>query len=95
MKFELTMDIKDEDIGKFIKLIASQNPSYNQLSEDTKFTLTINEASKMSGIGRCKIMELCHGDNDFPVFRVGTKFLINRTKFIEWLNTISENNSTL
>lgn len=61
-----------------------------------KLTLTIEEAAKYSGIGRDKLMELAHNENsDFPCFRVGTKFLINREMLREWLRKIAEEGRVL
>ncbi|AWZ48429.1 excisionase [Clostridiaceae bacterium 14S0207] len=55
-----------------------------------KSTLTIEECTQYSGIGRDKILELAHGENDFPVFKVGKKFLINKDMLDKWLQKISE-----
>lgn len=61
-----------------------------------KATLTIEECAKLSGIGRDKILELVHKTNsDFPCFKVGSKFLINRDMFINWLNRVTEEGRTL
>jgi hypothetical protein len=41
-----------------------------------KLTLTIQETSELTGIGRDKILELVHRANtDFPYFKVGSKCL--------------------
>lgn len=59
--------------------------------EESKLTLTIDEATKLSGIGRDKLLELAHSQkNDFPCFKVGSKFLINRQMLIDWLEKISK-----
>lgn len=55
-----------------------------------KATLTIDECAKYSGIGRNKLIELVHGNTDFPAFRVGKKFLINKELLDLWLNKISK-----
>lgn len=61
------------------------------IKKNTKATLTIEECARFSGIGRDKILELVHKTNsDFPCFKVGSKFLINRDMFINWLNRITE-----
>jgi excisionase family DNA binding protein len=61
-----------------------------------KLTLTIEEAARYSGIGRDKLLELAHKpDSDFPAFRVGTKFLINRELFKEWLKKVAEERKVL
>lgn len=55
-----------------------------------KATLTIDECSQFSGIGRNKLLELVHNENsDFPCFKVGVKFLINRDMLIRWLERIT------
>lgn len=54
-----------------------------------KVTLTIEECVNYTGIGRDKIMELAHGENDFPAFRVGKKFLINKEMLCNWLEKIA------
>lgn len=56
-----------------------------------KITLTIAECSEYTGIGRDKLMELAHSSNsDFPYFKVGSKFLINKQLLIKWLDTITK-----
>ncbi|KHO63276.1 excisionase [Thermoanaerobacter sp. YS13] len=61
-----------------------------------KLTLTIDEAAKYTGIGRDKLLELSHNpESDFPAFRVGTKFLINRELLKEWLKKVAEERKVL
>ena len=62
----------------------------NETRVKEKSTLTIEECTQYSGIGRDKILELAHGENDFPVFKVGKKFLINKDMLDKWLQKISE-----
>lgn len=50
-----------------------------------KLTLTIKEAAEYSGIGENKIRELCQSNPDF-VLRVGTKILIKRTQFEQYIS---------
>ncbi|GKU23661.1 hypothetical protein CFB3_18840 [Clostridium folliculivorans] len=70
--------------------ITTNSNELNSLGSYNKLTLTIAEAAELTGIGKGKLMELAHSKNsDFPVFRVGSKFLINRDKLIEWLNKLS------
>lgn len=57
--------------------------------KDIKLTLSIAEAAELSGIGREKLTELTYRE-DFPCFKVGERTRINRDKFIEWLNRITE-----
>lgn len=54
-----------------------------------KMTLTVAEAVKITGIGRCKLEELIHANTDFPYFRVGRKVLINYEMLKMWIDKIS------
>jgi excisionase family DNA binding protein len=61
-----------------------------------KATLTIQECVEFTGIGRDKLMELAHSQNsDFPCFKVGAKFLVNRELLISWLEKITKESRTL
>ena len=58
--------------------------------ENSKATLTIQECAKFTGIGKDKLFQLAHNQRSgFPVFKVGAKFLVNKTMLIEWLNRIT------
>lgn len=60
------------------------------ISKEIKATLTILECSKYTGIGKDKLLALAHNINsDFPCFRVGKKYLINRDLLNKWLEKIS------
>ncbi len=64
--------------------------------KNSKATLTIENCVKYSGIGRDKLMELAHNPNsDFPRFKVGSKFLINKVMLDEWLDKISKEKRVL
>jgi excisionase family DNA binding protein len=66
------------------------------LPKPAKATMTIDECSEFSGIGRNKILELVHSTNsDFPWFRVGYKFLINRDMVVAWLEKVSKEKRTI
>lgn len=66
------------------------------IPQEEKVTLTIAECATFSGIGRDKLMELAHSKNsDFPCFKVGSKFLINKPMVIEWLDKISKERRVL
>lgn len=66
------------------------------LNEVAKPTLTIDECREYSGIGREKLMELVHAENsDFPCFRNGTKFLVNKKKLDLWLEKVAEEKRVL
>lgn len=53
-----------------------------------KATLDIKGAAEYAGIHEGKIRELVH-TSDFPCFKNGNKWLINRTLLDEWLKKIS------
>jgi excisionase family DNA binding protein len=79
-----------EQFQNFIK------ETVKEVNVNQKLTLTIEEAAKCSGIGRDKLLELVHNPNsDFPYFKVGTKFLINREMLKEWLRKVSEERRVL
>jgi excisionase family DNA binding protein len=81
------MEISEEKFKILIKEIIKEV----QLDKEPKLTLTIEEANKLSGIGRDKLLELAHNPkSNFPCFKNGNKFLINRDKLVSWLNEISE-----
>ncbi|SKB01168.1 transposon Tn916 excisionase [Caloramator quimbayensis] len=67
--------------------------------EKTKATLTIEECVKYSGIGRDKLMEIAHAacnyNSDFPCFKVGTKFLVNKNLLDMWLEKITQERRVL
>ncbi len=66
------------------------------LPKKEKATLTIQECANFTGIGRDKLMELAHNLNsDFPCFKVGSKFLVNREMLLAWLDKITEEGRTL
>lgn len=63
----------------------------SSLNKPEKVTMTIDECAKFSGIGKDKIIALTKMRNsDFPCFKVGSKTLINRRMFMEWLDRITE-----
>lgn len=49
-----------------------------------KIVITPKEAMKILGVGRNTMYEVLLKDKNFPVFRIGTKFYINRDKLQEW-----------
>ncbi|AND84228.1 excisionase family DNA-binding protein [Clostridium tyrobutyricum] len=81
------MEVKANESFKTIIRDAIQEA----LKEINKPTMTIDECKEYSGIGRDKLMELVHAENsDFPCFRNGNKFLINKKKLDLWLEKVSE-----
>lgn len=66
------------------------------MPKEEKVTLTIQECANFTGIGRDKLMELAHSENsDFPCFKVGAKFLINKEMLLAWLDKITKEGRTL
>lgn len=66
------------------------------MPKQEKATLTIQECANFTGIGRDKLMELAHSENsDFPCFKVGAKFLINKEMLMAWLDKITNEGRTL
>lgn len=64
--------------------------------KEAKATLTIQECANFTGIGRDKLMELAHSKNtDFPCFKVGTKYLINKEMLMLWLEKITKESRIL
>lgn len=53
-----------------------------------KAALNVSELAEYSGLGEDKIRQLVHTD-DFPSFRNGSKWLINRQLFDEWHNKVA------
>ena len=51
-----------------------------------KLTLTVNEAAKYSGIGEKKIIELCHIPGCKFILYNGSKRLIKRKEFEEYIS---------
>lgn len=85
------MDLLKVDLKNVIKEAIQET-----LPKEPKATLTIQECAKYTGIGRDKLMELAHSQNsDFPCFRVGAKFLINRQMLNMWLEKIAQEGRTL
>lgn len=70
--------------------------SINNKDSNIEKTLTINEAAEISGIGEQKLREQVAKENsDFPFFKVGTKTLINKNMFLEWLNKVSREHTNI
>jgi excisionase family DNA binding protein len=51
-----------------------------------KKLVSINEASKIYGIGREKLYDMIRTEDDLPVIMVGKHVKINTTLFEEWLD---------
>jgi excisionase family DNA binding protein len=84
------MNITQEQLRNIIKESIAPLLKVKEL----KLTLTIAEAAQISGIGRDKLTELIV-KGDVPHFKVGAKTLINREKFISWLDKITVERKTL
>ena len=64
----------------------------NQIYE--RATLTIKMAVQYSGINEEKLRQLVH-TQDFPCFKNGNKWLINREMLDEWLKKVSKEHRQL
>lgn len=85
------MDITSEQLKSIITEAIQE-----AIPREPKKTMTILECAKYSGIGKDKLMELAHSQkSDFPSFKVGTKFLINRVMFDAWLEKVTNEGRTL
>ncbi|HDK7179778.1 TPA: excisionase family DNA-binding protein [Clostridium botulinum] len=82
---ELTKGLTSIELKEIIKEAIKETTNTIE-----KATLTIDECVKYSGIGRDKIMQLAHGQNNFPAFKVGAKFLVNKELLDNWLESISK-----
>jgi len=86
-------ELKLEQILNDIKTILEKNLGANH---EVKKTLTVEECSKLSGIGIGTLQELIHKKNtDFPFFKVGRKNFINRGLFEIWLDKVTEEHRTI
>ncbi|RXI58090.1 helix-turn-helix domain-containing protein [Clostridium tetani] len=88
---EETKNISNDELKNIIKE-AIREVLYLR---NEKVTLTIDECVNYSGIGRNKLMELAHADNDFPAFKIGKRFLIHKEMLDEWLGKIVQEKTTL
>lgn len=51
-----------------------------------KIVITPKEAMTILGVGKNTMYEVLLKDRDFPAFRIGSKFYINKDKLQEWAN---------
>lgn len=56
---------------------------------ENSLTLTLDEAASFSGIGRKTLETLQQKDKRFPSFRIGTKTLIDKSLFVEYVHTLA------
>ena len=54
-----------------------------------KYLLSVNEATKLFGIGRDRLYSLIKSEEGFPVVKIGNNYKINRVLFEEWLDKAS------
>ena len=62
--------------------------------EQEKLTITVDEASKILGVGKSLMLEIVKMD-DFTAVQFNRKILINKKQFIEWFNHLSQNKLNL
>lgn len=51
-----------------------------------KIVITPKEAMTILGVGRNTMYEVLLKDKNFPAFKIGSKFYINKDKLQEWAN---------
>lgn len=56
----------------------------NEVSE--KIIVTPKEAMKILSVGRNTMYEVLLKDKNFPSFKIGKKFFINKEKLQEWVD---------
>lgn len=95
MKSKILEETKDMSNLQLKILMKEVIQEAMQEEKKYKATLTIEECVKYSGIGRDKIIELAHGNNDFPSFRVGVRFLVNKELLDKWLEKVSKEKTIL
>lgn len=59
-----------------------------------KLTYTVDEIGQLLGISRPKAYELANR-KDFPTLRIGKRILIPAERFHQWLNTETDENSSI
>ena len=57
--------------------------------EDMPLFLNVNDLSKALGIAPSSCYELMH-EKDFPSIRIGKRLVVQREKFIEWVDEQSK-----
>ena len=57
--------------------------------EDLPLFLNVNDLSKALGIAPSSCYELMH-EKDFPSIRIGKRLVVQREKFIEWVDEQSK-----
>ena len=57
--------------------------------EDLPLFLNVNDLSKALGIAPSSCYELMH-EKDFPGIRIGKRLVVQREKFIEWVDEQSK-----
>ena len=70
-------------IIEILKEILENVKSHNVRGVSNKAALNVSELAEYSGLSEDKIRQLVHTE-DFPCFRNGNKWLINKALFDEW-----------
>jgi len=88
---ELMVKVETDDVSESIfekrtKSDKKTKSCKNEVPIWEKMTLTINEAAAYSNIGGNRLRELAYAKNCSFVLYVGTKVLIKRIKFEEYIN---------
>ncbi len=66
----------------------------NVKKSNVKAALNVNELADYSGLSEDKIRQLVHTE-DFPAFRNGKKWLINRELFDDWHKKVASEHRQL
>lgn len=64
------------------------NGTVDKADENVKLTITIDEAVKISGIGKNHMLELAKLES-FPAIKFKRKIYINRKQFEKWLDDLT------
>ena len=61
--------------------------------EELPLMMNMTDVAAVLGISRAGAYKLAHA-SDFPTFQIGRRIVVSREKFIEWLNSQSEEKCT-
>jgi excisionase family DNA binding protein len=59
------------------------NNIYTNINE-LPLVLTVSDVSRILGIGKANVYELCHSDN-FPSVTIGKRIIVPKLAFVEWM----------
>ena len=79
------MDLFREEIKDCVTEVVSKMVPLNTATETLPLTLTVPQFCKQMNISRSMAYEMINSEG-FPVFRVGTKYLISSKGLQEWID---------